>query len=777
MIKKPILHLRLKIAFFSLIALCGLYGFVSAQVFDGAFRGGVTDAPPKIYVSATLSDGKILVGGEFRRAGASAKNYLARLNPDGTLDTTFNSNGAGPNGSVFDILPLPDGKIIIGGSFTIYNGNFKRGVARLNPDGTFDTTFNNGGIGLFGTAQTLALQPDGKILVSGAAIRQYNGVTRFSLVRLNPDGTLDASFTAPFASGHFVEEVDLLPDGRIYASGTFSVGSPARVNFARLNQDGSLDQTFSSGGGRAGGAIYAQTVQTDGKILIGGAFVSYNGASRQKIARVNGDGSLDQSFASDVPEIVSVEYIAVEPDGKILVAGRFSFPGTLQSYSLVRLNQNGTRDVTFRPPVSNASGYNVKPQPDGKIILTGYFTRIGGTERGGIVRLASSGNIDASFYQTLKNHGSVETIVQQGDGKLVVGGSFEKANGVFASNIVRFNLDGSVDHSFNKGEFGAGGTDFDPAGFNNAVLSIARMPDGKLLIGGSFGSYGGVPRPSLARLTHDGFLDQTFNPTFFDPVFNPIIYRVVPQPDGKIIVAGLFVDRTSGSYTGICRLNPDGSLDATFNAGGSGANGYVVEVKQLTDGKYIIGGSFSAYNNAPRSRIARLNADGTLDAAFNVGSGFDGTVWSVSAQTDNKLLVGGSFSTYNGAEKFNLLRLNADGSLDRQFGAGNGPNGTVLAIEPNNGADGGFWIGGAFTNYEGSRRLALITPDGFINRQFTATIGTPITDSYFYVRKILMTSDAHVYVGGTIDYFGTRTFDNLFRLKPRRVPPGFPVPN
>ena len=267
---------------------------------DTAFNAGVTDGTAEAYVTAAQADGKILVGGRFNFANGSERSNVVRMNADGTVDASFNPGGTGANGDVLDLVVLSNGKILISGGFTLYNGATKIGVALLNADGSLDTSFNSGGSGfnIGALVYKIAVQNDGKFVLGGINITSYNGTGRFSVLRLNADGTLDTSFTSPFASAQIVEEVDVQPDGKILVGGAFSLNN--QNNIVRLNSNGSIDTTFNSGGNGTNGIVLAMTLQSDGRILIGGNFTEVNGAPRSHLARLNADGTLDASFATTV---------------------------------------------------------------------------------------------------------------------------------------------------------------------------------------------------------------------------------------------------------------------------------------------------------------------------------------------------------------------------------------------------------------------------------------------------------------------------------------------
>lgn len=195
------------------------------------------------------------------------------------------------------------------------------------------------------------------------------------------------------------------------------------------------------------------------------------------------------------------------------------------------------------------------------------------------------------------------------------------------------------------------------------VRSIAVQPDGKLVIGGDFTSYNGTPRNYLARLNADGSLDLSFN---IGTGANGIIYSVYLQPDGKIVAGGDFFTFNGTSRGRIVRVNTDGSLDAAFNPG-TGTNGSVLTCTPQQDGKLVISGSFTSFNGTSRNNIARLNVDGSMDTGFNPGSGANDWIRTHLIQLDGKIFICGDFSSYNGVGRVRIARINTDGTNDASF--------------------------------------------------------------------------------------------------------------
>lgn len=269
--------------------------------------------------------------------------------------------------------------------------------------------------------------------------------------------------------------------------------------------------------------------------------------------------------------------------------------------------------------------------------------------------------------------GKCETIVQQPDGKLLAGGQFTEYNGENARYIVRLNLDGSLDESF--------ASQFDE-GWGYNVRQIALQNDGKIVIGGAFSEIGGVSRNRIARLNNDGSLDTTFNPL---SGFNQEVTALAIQPDDKVLAGGLFTEfdyAWGGSkiqVNGIARLNSDGSLDTTFDAGSgfSGSTGIgqrqIHKILVQPDGKILVGGHYSSYNEDSSVLLTRLNSDGTIDKTFNANpnfspalDGYYGQVITFKLMPDGKIMIGGNYGNTN-STAFGVDRLNSDGSLDTTF--------------------------------------------------------------------------------------------------------------
>jgi uncharacterized delta-60 repeat protein len=329
--------------------------------------------------------------------------------------------------------------------------------------------------------------------------------------------------------------------------------------------------------------------------------------------------------------------------------------------SFGRLNADGILDGTFQIVESPAGGTCFAMQSNDKIILGGYNLQNSQV----LARLNADASLDGTFAPTFAIFNGyplfVSEIAVQKDQKITIAGEFQEVDGVPCTNMARLEPDGSLDASFQPPNilFDYGGTP-EPPGFFAMVL----QSDGKLIIGGNLTTINGVGVSSIARLNTDGSLDSSFNPPSFP---YGTIDSIVIQSNGNVLVAGLF---SLGNSNGIVRLLPDGELDPGFQETISWMGLPETRVQAVAlqpDGKVLIGGLFDIVNGVNRNGIARLNADGTLDDSFNSNLAYGSEAVSVEVQTNGQLIIEQCNTTAGANPEYQLVRLNADGSLDPKF--------------------------------------------------------------------------------------------------------------
>ena len=664
--------------------------------FDPGTGGGTSSAG--LLDMVLQPDGKVLIGGTFTSYNGTARNRIARVNANGTLDNLF-TVGTGADGAVSAVALQADGKVLIGGTFTNYNTTPCNRIARLNSDGTIDPTFVPG-TGLNGTVYTIKLQSDGKIVIAGG-FNTFNGTTRNGIARLNTDGTLDASFDP--GSGiplPAINTVAIMPDGRMMIGGSFaSYAGASRKSIARINANGSLDASFNPGTGFYSSVslniVYSIVLQPDGNVITAGEFNSYNGTPCNGIARLTPTGALDATFAIGTGANAQVRGVAMRADGSFIICGPFTNFSTRGCGGVAHVSTTGQPDSAFNigTGVSGPVG-TMELQPDGKIIIGGIFHSYNNTRRNNLARLHADGTLDTSFDPGSGPNGEVADIALQPDGKVIIVGGFTSVNGTVRNRIARLNTDGSLDLTFDPG-----------SGASNVIHAVALRPDGKMLIVGDFSSYNSTGYEYIARVNANGSLDFTFTPGGLP---NATVYAIGLQADGKILIAGWFDHYGIVPRNRLARLQVDGQLDTSFDPG-TGTS-YVFEIIFQPDGKALLCGDMSNYNSQPAPRVLRINTNGTLDNSFSVGTGPNTIVYSMALQPDGKVLIGGAFITVNGTPRNGLARLNTNGSLDSSFDPGAGPNAETMAIGLQ--ADGHILVGGHFTTYAGVGRNRMARLDG-----------------------------------------------------------------
>lgn len=805
---------------------------------DRRFKPSVLGA---VLCLAVQPDGQIVVGGDFTRVWTGGRpvtvprHRLARLRTDGSLDPEFNPSANGP---VRCLVVQSDGKILAGGSFTELRPSdpaaprdqpwpSRSRLARLNSDGAIDRTFL---VRPNGAVNSMAVQTDGRIIIGGEFTSIFLpgesvNAERRRVARLNPEGTLDPAFR-PSVNGP-VLCLALQADGRVLLGGRFThLRSPAvtrpfhRPWLARLTAGGNLDLSFDP---RPNEQVRSIAVQADGQIILGGDFTELRAmgataaASRHRVARIHPDGTLDVGF--DPKANGQVFSVALQSDGGILLGGTFS-----------RLQPNGAATHTLRhrfarlhngpapqpltayvasqivweragsAPEVTAAHFDVSTNSGVTWRPLGPATRVGTTARWEKVGLdlpprgklrargrTQGGGFNGSggWIETLGILGPAEIIVEQpsglplADGTATVefGTAFARGHGVTHTVTVRnagglplsnlaASLDGTSAADFLLGPLGStqlppgaittftvafvpitpgvktaglhihsnlpgNANPFDlvlagealldtrpgavddldvlagyPDPWGSTVNAAVEQADGRILLGGLFTSILGIPRSCLARVNPDGSLDASF-----DPNPNGEVRHVMVEPDGRILISGTFTSlQPDGSPTPIprrylARLNADGTLDSSFDP--PSLDSPITCMAQQPDGKTLLGG-----------QLVRLNANGTLDTGFTAR--VDGLVNCMAIQPDGKIIVVGDFQTVveSGSEvpteRRHMARLHGDGTLDMAFEPRPTRSVNLVLLQP----DGTIQVTGQFSGF-------LSGPDEFFQQAFDHACLTP----------------------------------------------------
>ncbi|MFM8470707.1 MAG: hypothetical protein ACKODH_12215, partial [Limisphaerales bacterium] len=299
-------------------------------------------------------------------------------------------------------------------------------------------------------------------------------------------------------------------------------------------------------------------------------------------------------------------------------------------------------------------------------------------------------------------------------------------------------------------------------GANNTVNAVVLDSIGRAVIVGDFTAYSASPRNRIARVTTNGVNDSSFDPVNgANAAITSVAIYTNGVNDGKIFIGGGFSSFNGTSLNSVARLLATGAVDSSFNPG-SGANGPARAVAIDANGKTIVAGEFTLFNGTARNRIVRLNADGSVDTAFAPGTGADNTIYAVVIQADGKIVIGGDFVSYNGSTRSRIARLNTDGSLDFTFDPGSGFDNTVFALtlDPSQ----RILVGGAFAQAQGVARRGVtrLTTTGAADSTFNPGVGTD--DTVYAIQDITLGATRAILIGGVFTKFNTTHRRHIARL-------------
>ena len=697
-----------------------------------------------IKALAVQADGKIVAAGFAYQNTNYLSFTLVRYNPDGSLDTTFGTNGTGivytdlgQRSQITAMAIQPDGEIVVAGFLGFpdqpgLGSGSGVALARYQTNGVLDATFGSAGTIVmpsgseYNALYGLMIESGGSIVAVGASPGDHSAIYQFTT-----NGALDASFGS---GGEVTTPAPSAADSVAIEFGNNTIQNPNKLVVAGGNYlvryflDGTIDTNFASGGvlTNSFGNIIGLSVQ--GQLLQPRKITVAGGGSDGidfyfNLARYGGNGSPDTSFGTNGTGIVALPMANWNPDhhyadaramtfqsGNFVLAGDYGVESGTSDFAAARFTSGGVLDTTFAnngvllAGLSDAAAqaHAVAIQPDGKIVVAGqaaYFTNNSQAYTVALARLNPDGSLDGSFG----SNGTVTTVLNSAEvanalaidanGKIVAAGSLAGGGPDFA--LARYNADGSLDASF-----GSGGTTAVPVGYGVDQPNAVRIQsDGKIVVAGYADDSGSREQFALARFSTNGSLDTSFGSsgivitTFGSPPSVTEAYGAGVQPDGKIVAAGLAIATSGSSVTSdlaAARYNTNGALDFSFgslgrtqaNVGGSTLDvGYAMVIQP--DGKIIVAGG-AGIGDLPGPAdywanvnsfvaLARFDTTGALDTTF----GNNGTVvtevgaysdfaTSLALQPDGKIVVAGA--SRNGNYKWFAQRYNADGSLDTSYG-------------------------------------------------------------------------------------------------------------
>jgi uncharacterized delta-60 repeat protein len=618
---------------------------------------------------------------------------LVKAQTPGTLDNTFNpadtiyKDGLGETLSTNPIRSLCvwNNKIYGGGNFTEFNGarglflemDSSSRVNRVFPLG-FGITTGNITFGLDRSINSFAEQSNNGLILGGSFTKYrlwntHTDVTVGRVARMLPNGMPDPTFNANPGLNGAANAVACASDRKIYVGGGFSqaYGQP-RNNFCRLLQDGGLDVTFSIGSG-FNGAVNAIKIQPDGKILVGGKFTTYQGMSHRGLIRLLSNGSVDNTFnIGSGFESGDVRAIALGADGSIVVGGNFQrFNGETQPLAL-KLNNNGTK--------RNGSIFNIDTESEvndivyfsnGSFVLGGIFdyqSADGDYFARSLISLDQNFEVDRQFKASINssyNHVFALSTFQN-ESQLLVGGGFTCVNDTTRKALVAVHMPtGRVNNNFMKGW-----------GFNDVVMNAIQLADSSLVFAGRFTTVNGTPMTKeMAKLDWHGNLISSFK---FKSIhdfcgvgthYNEI--QIFNQEGCGILVSGLKTqyetsDSTQNNYSekSLYRLNWHGEVDTSFNC----PIRQVKKVTLLRNKKILVEPDTAFMVGMPL--LHRLTKNGSRDQNFSSGvrHRIDSVLTlNVVAETRTQQIYAGFDKILHAGVRTGIKRLHANGSIDTTF--------------------------------------------------------------------------------------------------------------
>jgi uncharacterized delta-60 repeat protein len=838
---------------------CNGFGRLNADgTFDSSFYGSASGPEGRACIVSSIevqADGKILAGGTFTVLDGQPRSCLGRLNADGTLDSQFNpgvglaDQGPGASPFVAVLAVQADGKILVGGTFTSLADQPCTNLGRLNPSGTLDTSF--AAENTAGEALSLAFQPDGKILVGGLVA--LDGGQSCGIGRLNADGSWDNQFSPQTNPAVTVNSIAVQTDGKILLGGWFRTldGQP-RSNIARLNPDGTVDSSFNPG---ANDEVFSLVVQADGQILVGGAFRTLGGQPRTYLGRLNPDGTADTLFNPGADSLVQA--LAIQANGNILVGGSFLTLAGVARSGLGRLTntETATQALSYdgstitwlrggsSPEVwrtlfeASTDGVNLTPLGEGSRVPGGWqlaaasvppsnalvalgFVAGGGYDASGwcvetaigrpvfiglpasrtnsatttaTFNAAASGTGPLAFHwlkdgAPLADGGNVSgaqtTALALGDVLHTDAGNYSvavsNALGSVTSTVATLTViepDIAAQPASQSVELGqsaafaveAAGTPpftyqwwkdgVELAGDTSSSLALTNASAGSagnywVVVSGPYGSV----TSAVAELTVNmPTLDSGFKT--FMPLYGGLCALAL-QPDGKIL---------TGSLWGLQRLNADGTLEGGFSASVAGDNEMVQALAVQPDGKLLVGGSFAYLDGHALGAIGRLNSDATLDTQFDPAPTADPNpvVNALALEPDGEIVVAGDFNTLAGQKCTAIGLLNPDGSPDNIFNSVLiGGWSTCVAVE----ADGkileaGGYVSGCLLQDPLTPPLPVVmNADGSLDTEFTGWVGRGAVCNVF--NCLVVQPDGKILMGGFFDNVDGQSCSNLCRFNP-----------
>ena len=404
-------------------------------------------------------------------------------------------------------------------------------------------------------------------------------------------GELEKTATVLFINDFVGETDQTFTVNLVNPTAGYVATQPSQVNVLLLDDDrpGAPDIAFNNGLG-PNDNVFAAAVRPNGNVVVGGGFSQLGGLIRAGIAEFKADGSINSGFDPGIGVSGTVYALALRPDGRLILGGAFTAVNGVTRPNLAQLNVDGSLDLSFNPGLGpNATVRTLALAANDKVVIGGFFTSYAEQTRIYIARVNSTGALDSTFAPSAYPNLPVRAVAVQSDDKVIMGGEFTLIGSTLRRYVARLTSIGGLDTGF-------------AASMDDAVRALAIMADGDVLVGGEFATANNSGYSYLARLNANGTTDTGFNIAARP---NGFVRAIAVQSDQQILIGGDFTSIAGQTYGRVARLNPNGSVDASFQTG-AGADA-VVYALAIDPGKYaVVGGEFANFAGLPRSRVARV---------------------------------------------------------------------------------------------------------------------------------------------------------------------------
>ncbi len=700
----------------------------------------------EVRAVASQPDGGLVFGGRFTHVNGLARNNIARLRPDGTLDPAWNPSA---DGEIRALAVDASGAVFVGGRFANIGGQPRSRIAKLSGGGTgaADPDWDPSAQGASPSVDVLAVDAGGAVLVGGG-FQGIGGSSRNNIAKLSGSGTgaADPVWNPSANAGVYALAVDA--NGAVYVGGSFTnLGGQPRSRIAKLSGGGAgaADAAWNPSATGGGGSVMTLAVDASGAVYAGGWFASMGGVSRERIAKLSGTGTgaVDPDWNPSANDVVWS--LAVDASGAIHAGGNFWMIGGLNRSRIAKLSGSGTgaADPDW-DPWADDQVYALAAGSGGELHIGGTFSNVSDQSRWGLATVESTAAVGAGIANTTGAGGLVRALARQPDGGLIVGGDFVRVNGLARENLLRLNADGTIDPSWNPSA-------------SDQVRALAVDASGRVYAGGEFTRIGGQSRRYIARMSGGGVGEVDPD---WDPSANGTVMALAVDPGGSIYAGGWF-DYIGGEVRGrIARLSASGVglADPLWNPS---ADGGIEALALDASGGVYVGGWFSQVGGQPRSNLARLSGSDTGLADPDWNPSADNGISALALDAGGAVYAGGHFDHVGGQPRGRIVKLSGSGAgapaPDWTPALTAGGSVHALAVD----TTGAVYAGGWFTSIAGQSRHGIVklSPDdaGTVDPDWNPSVSGG-------VYALAIDAGDAVHVGGEFSQVGAEPRAGLARI-------------